>query len=93
MANRLVRGLPRDWEVVVVDRDDAHVYQPGLLFIPFGIYQPHDIVRPRRSFLSPEVGHVLGEIESLGDVQAVGIKGRQVNGVFDRRRTGGVVYD
>lgn len=65
MANRLVRGLPRDWEVVVVDRDDDHIYQPGLLFIPFGIYEPHDIVRSRRSFLAPEVGHVLGEVTHI----------------------------
>ena len=65
MANRLVQRVPADWEVMVVDRDDAHIYQPGLLFIPFGIYEPRDIVRPRRSFLAPEIGHVLGEVESI----------------------------
>ena len=36
MANRLVRALPADgWRVTVIDRDDLHVYQPGLLFLPF----------------------------------------------------------
>jgi gamma-glutamyltranspeptidase/glutathione hydrolase len=39
------------------------------------------------------LGYSLGEINSLGDVQAVFIDGRQVIGVFDRRRTGGVVYE
>ncbi len=39
------------------------------------------------------LGYSLGEIRSLRDVQAVFIDGRQVIGVFDRRRTGGVVYD
>ena len=29
----------------------------------------------------------------IGDVQAVGIEGREVVGVFDHRRTGGVAYD
>ena len=47
-----------------------------------------------RETLAPllDLGYTLGEIESLGDVQAVGIEGRLVDGVFDRRRTGGVVY-
>ena len=37
------------------------------------------------------LGYTFSEIESLGDVQAVGIDGRRVTGVFDQRRTGGVV--
>ena len=47
-ANRLRRVYP-DVEAVitVVDQDDRHIYQPGLLFVPFGLSQPEDIVRPR----------------------------------------------
>lgn len=45
-ANRLRRALP-DALVTVVDEDDRHVYQPGLLFVPFGLAHPEDIVRPR----------------------------------------------
>ena len=38
MANRLRRSWRADEaEITVVDRDDAHVYQPGLLFVPFGL--------------------------------------------------------
>ncbi len=48
MANRMVRLLPHGWRVTVVDRDDAHVYQPGLLFLPFGDAKPEQLVRPRR---------------------------------------------
>ena len=48
-ANRLRRLYGDDEvEIVVVDQDDEHVYQPGLLFVPFGLAQPDDIVRPRR---------------------------------------------
>jgi sulfide:quinone oxidoreductase len=48
-ANRLRRALPAsDAHITVVDRDDRHVYQPGLLFVPFGLTHPEDIVRPRR---------------------------------------------
>jgi sulfide:quinone oxidoreductase len=47
-ANRLRRAYDSDEaEITVVDRDDRHVYQPGLLFVPFGLAHPEDIVRPR----------------------------------------------
>ena len=49
VANRLRRRFgPDEVEIHVVDRDDAHVYQPGLLFVPFGLAEPAEIVRPRR---------------------------------------------
>jgi sulfide:quinone oxidoreductase len=47
-ANRLRRVLGDDVAVVVVDHDDSHVYQPGLLFVPFGLAHLDEIVRPRR---------------------------------------------
>lgn len=47
-ANRLRRAYgPGQAAITVVDRDDAHVYQPGLLFVPFGLAHPEDITRPR----------------------------------------------
>ncbi len=47
-ANRLRKAYGRDEaHVTVVDQDDAHVYQPGLLFVPFGLTQPEDLTRPR----------------------------------------------
>ena len=46
VANRLRRHFDGDEaEIHVVDRDDAHVYQPGLLFVPFGLAQVDEIVR------------------------------------------------
>ena len=50
-ANRLRRAYGDDAEITVVDQDDRHVYQPGLLFVPFGLADPEDIVRPRRAQL------------------------------------------
>jgi sulfide:quinone oxidoreductase len=66
IANRLRRRLdPEEAEIHVVDRDDAHVYQPGLLFVPFGLARLDEIVRPRRrqlrrgiQFHEAEVGAV-----------------------------------
>jgi sulfide:quinone oxidoreductase len=49
VANRLRRRFDQDEaEIHVVDRDDRHVYQPGLLFVPFGLADLDEIVRPRR---------------------------------------------
>jgi sulfide:quinone oxidoreductase len=48
IANRLRRVLDRgDVEIVVIDPDDEHVYQPGLLFVPFGAVAPGSLIRPR----------------------------------------------
>ena len=66
MANRLRKAYdPHEADIAVVDRDDRHVYQPGLLFVPFGLAKTEEIVRPRRrqlhkgiSFHETEVDHV-----------------------------------
>jgi sulfide:quinone oxidoreductase len=48
-ANRLRRRFgPDEAEIHVVDRDDCHLYQPGLIFVPFGLASLEEIVRPRR---------------------------------------------
>jgi sulfide:quinone oxidoreductase len=48
-ANRLRRRFgPDEAEIHVVDRDDRHVYQPGLLFVPFGLASVDELERPRR---------------------------------------------
>jgi sulfide:quinone oxidoreductase len=48
-ANRLRRRFAADEaEIHVVDRDNRHVYQPGLLFVPFTLATLDEIVRPRR---------------------------------------------
>jgi sulfide:quinone oxidoreductase len=55
-ANRLRRRFdPREVEIHVVDPDDRHVYQPGLLFVPFGLAHVEEIVRPRRRQLLDDV--------------------------------------
>jgi sulfide:quinone oxidoreductase len=56
MANKLARALPeREWQVTVVDRDDVHVYQPGLLFLPFGAYREDEIVKRRTQLFDRRV--------------------------------------
>jgi len=54
-----------EWRITVVDRDDEHHYQPGYLFVPFGVYDRADVVRPRSRYLPEGVELVLGEIAKI----------------------------
>lgn len=66
MANKLYKALnPALWKISVVDRDETHYYQPGFLFIPFGIYQPEDVVKPKADFLPKQVDFHVAEIERI----------------------------
>ena len=58
VANRAVRELPGSWSVTVVDPEVVHLYQPGLLFLPFGARDEARDQRPRRATLSPRAGWV-----------------------------------
>ncbi len=65
-ANKLRAALGKhELHITVVDRDDAHHYQPGYLFMPFGIYNTSDIVRSRHRFLDDGVDLVLTEIDRV----------------------------
>ena len=65
-ANRLRRRFDSDEaEIHVVDRDDRHVYQPGLLFVPFGLAEPQKLVRSRRAQLRRGIAFHEREVESV----------------------------
>ena len=40
-------------------------YQPGFLFIPFGLYSKSDVTKPKRDFIPPNVELVMSSIESI----------------------------
>jgi sulfide:quinone oxidoreductase len=66
MANKMRKVLARDeWEITIVDQDKTHYYQPGFLFIPFGMYTRADVVKPKTSFLPPGVNVIFAEIEKI----------------------------
>jgi sulfide:quinone oxidoreductase len=66
VANKMVQNLDlQEWRLIIVDRDENHYYQPGLLFIPFGIYAPGDVVKPKRNFLPPQVELIFSDIEAI----------------------------
>ena len=65
-ANRLRRRFDEDEaDIHVVDRDDRHVYQPGLLFVPFGLTQLDELVRPRRRQLHKGILFHESEVDSV----------------------------
>jgi sulfide:quinone oxidoreductase len=52
VVNRLCRLLDCDeWEMTIVDPHETHYYQPGFLFLPFGMYGKNDVVKPKRDFI------------------------------------------
>jgi len=66
VSSKLRSRLAADeWSITVVDRDDEHVYQPGLLLMPFGVYRPEELVKPRDRYLADGVDLVLGEIDRV----------------------------
>jgi sulfide:quinone oxidoreductase len=65
-VNKLRPRLARDeWQITVVDPSDTHYYQPGYLFVPFGIYQPEEIVKPRKRFIPEGVDLVQAEVDKV----------------------------
>lgn len=80
VANKLSHMLaPEEWKITLVDQNETHYYQPGFLFIPFGIYGPNDVLKPKRDFIPPGVELVISEIEVVEPEQ------RRVKLVKDKR--------
>jgi sulfide:quinone oxidoreductase len=73
VANRVARKLPRNWSVSVVDPEAEHLYQPGLLFLPFESRGEAPIKRPRQKTLRRGVRWV------RDGVQRVDVEKRRVH--------------
>jgi len=69
MANLLARKLDlAQWDVTVVDRAREHIYQPGLLFLPFRLYGytgREDVARPIESPLPAAARFVNAEVQAI----------------------------
>jgi sulfide:quinone oxidoreductase len=73
VVNKLRSKLRDDeWSIAVVDQDDQHVYQPGLLALPFGESRMRDLVKPRSRFVPGGVDFVRSRVERVDpDARAV----------------------
>jgi sulfide:quinone oxidoreductase len=66
VANKMSHLLDsQEWKIILVDKDETHYYQPGFLFIPFNIYTPNDVVKPKRDFIPHNVEFIFSDIEVI----------------------------
>jgi len=71
-ANKLRPLLQRsEWDITIVDQATEHHYQPGYLFIPFGMYTADDVVKESESLLTDGINFVNAEIERVDPDQQV----------------------
>ena len=66
MANKLIKSLDNEeWDITIVDKHKTHYYQPGFLFIPFGIYNKHDVIKPKANFIPAGVKLIYADINKI----------------------------
>lgn len=66
MANKLRKALDQeDWEISIVDKHKTHYYQPGFLFIPFGIYSKKDVQKPKSDFFPAGVKVIYSDVDRV----------------------------
>lgn len=66
MANKLYKAVDhQELEITIVDKHKTHYYQPGFLFIPFGIYNKSDVIKPKGDFFPAGVNVIYQEIDRI----------------------------
>jgi sulfide:quinone oxidoreductase len=80
MANKLRNTLDKEeWNITIVDQFKTHYYQPGFLFIPFGIYNKEDVVKPKADFIPAGVNMIYSAIDRVeGDANKVHLEGGKI---------------
>lgn len=80
MLNKLHNILDKEeWELTIVDQYKTHYYQPGFLFIPFGIYKKQDVIKPKHDFFPSGVNVIYSKIDKVdGENNKVILDGGQV---------------
>ena len=52
-------------KVTIIDEATTHYYQPGFLFLPFGIYDEHEIQKPITKFIPHGVEFISSKIQKI----------------------------
>ena len=80
VANRLARLLDMDqWEMTLVDQGPIHYYQPGFLFLPFGLYTGKDVVKPKSQLIPAKAHLIQATIEAVDAAAEAGSFGQRPN--------------
>jgi sulfide:quinone oxidoreductase len=82
-AHRLRRSLPAACRVMLVERDERHVFAPSLLWVMTGQRSVRSISRPFAPLARKGIEIVRGEIEAIDPVgRSVSVGGRTLTGDF-----------
>ena len=66
MLNKLSKALDlKEWKLTIVDKEEAHYYQPGFLFIPFGKYSKEDVIKPKQKFFPKGTDVIYSAIDRI----------------------------
>ena len=66
LANKMRKKLSmNEWKVTIVDRHRNHYYQPGFLFVPFGINTPKQLAKPQRVFFRKGIDRIQAKVERV----------------------------
>jgi sulfide:quinone oxidoreductase len=77
LANRMRRQLPADWALSVIDPQPLHLYQPGLLYLPFGKKNEAKLSRPHQKTLASEIQLISEEVSAIDpDRKEIRLAGR-----------------
>jgi len=70
------------WKITIIDKDEIHHYQPGWLFIPFGVYTAEDCAKPKRNFIPEGVDFVLDDVVRVDPDKRL-VEGKKGNYDYD----------
>ena len=66
MANKLRKIYSKDeLDITIVDQVKTNYYQPGFLFIPFGMYTEKQIMKPVSEFIPKDVNFIFSVIDKV----------------------------
>ncbi|MFN7118460.1 MAG: NAD(P)/FAD-dependent oxidoreductase [Saprospiraceae bacterium] len=70
MANNMVKKLnSHEWHITIVDQETQHYYQPGFLFLPFGIYSEKDVLKPIEKLIPAKVSLIQSGIDRINGAE------------------------
>ncbi len=69
-ANHLAKGLNREIKkgevkITMVTNEEEHIYQPGWLFVAFGLQHPEHYIKKQKALLHPNVNLVIADATKI----------------------------
>lgn len=70
VANLLARKLRREIasgqvELMLISESPVHYYKPAFMYVAFNLFHHHELARPERQLLSPEIQFITDKIEAF----------------------------